>query len=372
MIIEREINGVKLNIDINQGNALYFEKKFAKKLNDKGLPTILKSIYLNKKVEFIPESLMLELTNICNFSCEFCYIHTCKRKKEHIIRYETIKEDLDFLIDHGLLSCNITGGECLSHPDFIKIYTHLKTKGVLVSVLTNLSLLDEKHLELFKKYPPYKIDVSIYGFNNDKMQKTTSQNIFFSTDIFSNIIKLKNLGIRVTCKTPMNKLTESEIPLIKKWCFENKIEYFYSPEIFPNYDGQDMNKFSVSNEIKNKDIVASAKEKFGENYKKFENKINFECKGGEYGLFISHDYILRPCMAFYNIKEANFPIDDGICKSIKELVKFINKYKGTKLTYCDGCNHISMCKECIVSQLRYKNDLYSYMKENCKKIQTLE
>lgn len=373
MIKERKINDVIINVDTSQANAIYFKREFAKKLKNNGLPEILKSIYENKPTEFIPESLMLELTNVCNFSCEFCYIHTCKVTKKHHIKFKSIKKDIDYLIKNGLISCNITGGECLSHPDFLEIYKYLKENGVLVSVLTNLSLLNDSHLKIFKEYPPYKVDVSVYGFSNESMQEITSQDIYTNDNIFNNIILLKKAGIRVTCKTPINKLTEYEVPLIKKWCIENKIEYFSSPEIFPNYDGKSMDDFSVSEEIKDKDIVDSAKDKFGETYRKFEKKINFDCKGGEYGIFISHDYVLRPCMAFYGIGEANFPIDEeGIEKSLSQLKYFVQKYKGTTLKFCTGCNKISMCKECLVSQLRYKNNFESYMQQNCKKVDALD
>ena len=367
MIITRTINGIELDIDVSKPNELFFEEDFAKNLPSDGINDILTQIY-NYNPSYFPGSMMIELTCKCNFGCKFCYINSSKFPSHYAEkRFDEIEKDLKYLIRKGLLSCTITGGECLIHPDFVKIYRFLKENGVIVIVLSNLSILKQEHIDIFKKFPPFKVDVSVYGIDNAAMQQITSQNKYNSDVVLNNVLKLKTEGINVHCKTPVNTLTKSECENIQTWCEENNIKYFSSPEIFENYDGQSMDMYSVEvNDIID-DRLDIAKEKHGNELTAFGQKTNFECKGGEYGFFISYDYKLRPCMPFYAVPDANYDISElGIETAFERMQQLIEKYKGTKLKGCSGCTAVNMCKECIITQLRYdEDDLMSKMKEIC-------
>ena len=158
MIVKRKIAGLNFAIDVNTSSNVYLDKRIAYKVHNGALDQILDAIYdFNKS--YIPLCMTWEITNKCNFNCPFCYINTPNIPKIHLKRFKDIKSDIDYLIEKGLLVCYLTGGEALSHPDFIQIYKYLKTNGVLVAVLTNLSLLNDKIIKLFKEYPPYKISV---------------------------------------------------------------------------------------------------------------------------------------------------------------------------------------------------------------------
>lgn len=366
MIVSRIINGVEIDIDVSKADELYFEASFSNKLPDNGINSILQTIYEEKSM-YLPESVMLEVTNQCNFNCQFCYIHTCNRDLNHL-RFSVIHRDLQYLVDNGLLHCVITGGECLLNPDFIKIYRFLKTNGVLVTVLSNLSLLTNEHIEVFRELPPYKVDVSVYGYSNEEFWNTTSQRHVNVQTIFTNILRLKNEGIRVTCKTPENIITENEIPKIREWCIMHDVEYYTSPEIFENYNGQSMDHFISNPKSIDVERVESITEKYGANVKQFGRKMCFDCKGGQYGLFVSYDYKVRPCLPFYSIEEANFAItSEGIHSSLESMKMLIQRYSGTPLKYCNGCDAVNLCKECVITQLKIPEDqLANHLIQKCK------
>lgn len=369
-MVTKKVNGIEYDVNIEQGNELYFETSFYKKCNSTGINDILSAVYKERE-KYTPESLFIELTGKCNFNCPFCYIHTCNNINQYSFKpFDEMKNDIDYLLSNGLMTCTISGGECFLHPDFSQIYEYLKTNGILVTVLTNLSLLDSKLIDLFSKLPPYKIDVSIYAIENEAMYKITNQNKVNSQVVLENILKLKKAGINITCKTPYNQLTRAQIPLISEWCKQHNIPYFYSMETFDNYDGKKMNKFSMSSTEVMADRIAAKKNKLKSNYKNYSKKLNFMCKGGEYGLFISYDYYLRPCMPFYAIEEANFDINKyGIKEALNKMKQFIYKYRGTPLLYCNGCDASNLCDLCIITQLS-KNNQKEYMQAECKKIQS--
>jgi len=366
MIVSRVINGVEIDIDVSKAGELYFDSVFSSKLPDYGINSILEAIYAEKRT-YLPESMMLEITNKCNFNCQFCYVHTCN-KPNQFLRFASVKQDLQYLVDNGLLHCVITGGECLLNPDFLDIYKFLKIHGVLVTVLSNLSLLTAEHLAIFRELPPYKVDVSIYGYTDVAFHSATSQHNIHAKTVLNNILLLKNEGVRVTCKTPENTVTKKEIPQIRKWCKLHKIEYYTSSEIFENYDGQSMDRFISTPKQVDAERIESIAEKFGPNAKQFGKKICFDCKGGQYGLFISFDYKLRPCLPFYKVEEANFAISaNGIRLALEDMKTFIRRYSGIPLKYCRGCNAMNLCKECVITQLKIPEDqLADYLLQKCK------
>ncbi len=366
-MLTRTVNNVEFDIDIHKGNEIYFEEEFYEKCGSTGINDILIAVY-NEKKKYTPESLFIELTGRCNFNCPFCYIHTCKEARNHsFISFERLKKDLDYLLEQGLITCTISGGECFLHPEFAKIYRYLKENGVLVTVLSNLSLLSEEILDLFCQLPPYKVDVTIYALSDHQMEKATGQNIVKAGDVLDNILRLKNAGIYVTCKTPWNTLTEKEIPEIETWCKEKEIPYFFSMEVFENYEGESMNDYSMPDDEVFADRVTAKLTKMSGNPEGRGRKMNFHCKGGEYGLFISYDYVLRPCMPFYTVKEANFKIgEEGIESALGKMKQFIEKYKNKPMTHCSGCEKHELCDLCIITQLSGKPE--SFVKNHCMKL----
>ncbi len=368
MIVNRVINDINISVDISKGDILYFDAEFVNTLPSGGINDILYALYQKKGI-YRPLSLMIELTGKCNFKCPFCYITTsqqalsCKTKV-----FEEIKDDLIYLIDNGLLSCTITGGECLMHPDFSKIYRLLKERGVLVTVLTNLSLLNHDLIKLFEELPPYKIDVSLYAYNEDEMKKTTLQSKISASHILSNVLLLKQKNLKVTCKTPSNKLTINEIPLLENWCKNHGIPYFYSLETFENYDGKEMSVYALPQKDIELDRVVAAKSKYSEVFSFFGKKLNFDCKGGQYGIFMSYDYKIRPCMPFYSVSAANFAVVPGnIDTAIKDLQLFINRYSNTPLKGCSGCNSFNICQSCVITQLLDEENNLNITEISCQR-----
>ena len=126
-MIKRIINGIKIIINEKESNAIYFPNDFARKLSNDSISTILDELY-NVNEQMLPLTAMFEMTNNCNFKCPFCYIANVDKKSNKIKRFDEIKTVLGEMIDRGLLFCILTGGECLLHPDFEKVYLYLKKK----------------------------------------------------------------------------------------------------------------------------------------------------------------------------------------------------------------------------------------------------
>jgi radical SAM protein with 4Fe4S-binding SPASM domain len=121
-------------------------------------------------------SFELELTARCNNDCRHCYINLpaadrAARAKE--LTFDEIVALADEAVELGGLWCLLTGGEPLLRSDFADIYLALKTRGLLVSVFTNACLLRQEHIDLFRRYPPRDLEVTIYGASRATYERVT-------------------------------------------------------------------------------------------------------------------------------------------------------------------------------------------------------
>ena len=85
----------------------------------------------------------LELTNVCNFSCEFCPDSKMKRKKGYM-QADMAKAILDEVSSSGLAEWVFLHvmGEPTLHPGLTDIAAYAGSKGLKVSITTNGSRLD--------------------------------------------------------------------------------------------------------------------------------------------------------------------------------------------------------------------------------------
>lgn len=108
----------------------------------------------------------IELLPLCNMNCDMCYVRLSRREMESQGRLRTGEEWISIgrqMIDAGTLFLLLTGGEPLLHPDFKDIYLGLKKMGMILTINTNGTLIDEEWAEFFGKYKPRRINITLYG-----------------------------------------------------------------------------------------------------------------------------------------------------------------------------------------------------------------
>ena len=368
-MITRKIGQIDLMIDITKSSSIYTNRDVAKLIEDaNGSLDKIKDVIYESVGGYIPLAMTWELTNNCNFNCPFCYIHNADENS--MIRFRTVKNDIDYLIEKGLFICYLSGGEALSHPDFFDIYRFLKERGVLVAILTNCSLLNDDHIQLFSEYPPYKVVVSLYGISNSQFFSATAQKTVTPDRILDNVIKLKNAGIKVRCQSPMNQLTFTEFEEIAEWCELNNISYSASDELLESYSNKSNQEYVIDNEIfqlKKKGIhrVGIVKnDEVDTPSDKIMHKRHFDCKAGKHSLILSYNHKLRPCFVLYGDTYPEFDANNSMVEALEQMKTYIQEQQSLIIEYCYGCYASSVCTECSYTQSK-ASDLKSYMESKC-------
>jgi len=202
----------------------------------------------------------LELTARCNNDCRHCYINlpvNDKAAQEKELAFNEINKIADEAVSLGAFWCLITGGEPLLRADFPDIYMALKKKGLLLSVFTNAVLINKKHINLFKKYPPRDIEVSVYGVTQETYERVTRRSGSFDAFMSSLDLLLEN-GIRVRLKAMALRSNIHEMPEIARFCRERTKDYFrFDPFLHLRFDGNPARNDEIRSErLSPEEIVA--------------------------------------------------------------------------------------------------------------------
>ena len=108
----------------------------------------------------------IELTPICNMNCDMCYVRLSPAEVARQGRLRTMSEWLEIarqMRDSGTLFLLITGGEPLTYPDFKQLYLSIQKLGMLITINTNGTLIDEEWADFFAENKPRRINITLYG-----------------------------------------------------------------------------------------------------------------------------------------------------------------------------------------------------------------
>lgn len=121
-----------------------------------------------------PANGSIELLPLCNMNCDMCYVRLSREEMEAKGRLRTADEWLEIgrqMKDAGVLFLLLTGGEPFLYPDFRRLYLELRKMGMIITINTNGTLIDEELAEFFGKYKPRRVNITLYGVDEETYDK---------------------------------------------------------------------------------------------------------------------------------------------------------------------------------------------------------
>ncbi len=187
----------------------------------------------------IPISAMLELTSRCNLRCQHCYLgnqNAQHARHDQERTTEAVKASLQEWVDAGCLYLLITGGDPMMRDDFSEIYRFACELGLLVTVFCDGILVDQPLVDLFKEFPPRKVEISIYGATAETYERVTQVSGSFSK-AWKGIGLLCRNEVRVGLKTVLLTLNEHELDAMEAQARARGVPFRYDAAVFPCLPG---------------------------------------------------------------------------------------------------------------------------------------
>lgn len=187
----------------------------------------------------VPLSGSIDLTHRCNLDCIHCYLGARNergRDRGEELGTNRMLELVDEIADAGCLFLLLTGGEPLLRPDFPAIYRRAKERGLLVTVFTNGTLVDEGIVELFRDLPPHLVEVSVYGSTAATFERVTGVAGSHERCV-RGIDALLAGGVRVGIKTILMTVNRHEFEEIERFAAGRGARFRFDAAVFPRADG---------------------------------------------------------------------------------------------------------------------------------------
>ena len=102
-------------------------------------------VYVNRYQELkardkgIPLHGLFELTPLCNLDCKMCYVHLSRAqmKGTKLLSVDQWKSIVQQAHEMGMMHVTLTGGECLTYPEFDELYCYIRSLGIKPGIKTN-------------------------------------------------------------------------------------------------------------------------------------------------------------------------------------------------------------------------------------------
>jgi radical SAM protein with 4Fe4S-binding SPASM domain len=187
----------------------------------------------------MPLRAMIELTERCNLRCQHCYIGQPAGDAE-LRRRELTSQQwrglLDQLADMGTLWLLISGGEPLLRPDFRDIYGYAKSKGFLITLFTNATLLTPALADYLEDWFPLTVDITVYGATRQTYERVTGVSGSYDR-CMQGIGLLRQRNILYGLKTVAMTLNAHEMSAMRNMAERLGVEFRYDPIVRPGLVG---------------------------------------------------------------------------------------------------------------------------------------
>lgn len=155
------------------------------------------------------QNIIVEITKKCNERCVHCYIpHENKNIMMDDKDFYSIVDQCSYL--GTVINFRISGGECMTHPSFKNFIKYVKEKGFALTILTNLTLLDDEIIEILKTGTLSRVQVSLFSLVPEIQDKITKLQGSLALTL-KNLEKLYNAGIPVAIATQAMEMNKDSI-----------------------------------------------------------------------------------------------------------------------------------------------------------------
>ena len=330
------------------------------KNDDNQKETFGKIITVLERQSNILNNAYLQLTPLCNLNCKMCYAKMLPGEVDdlgkHILRFEEWKWYIDQLQEMGTSTLSLTGGECMMHPDFEKIYSYAYDLGFGVVLLTNGTCITKRLFDLFCDKPPDNFSITVYGNTPEIYEKlcgdrnsyhrvystidkllehkfsvlvkytVTSENI---SDLYDSYLYFKQKGIQLRYQNSLMIFNKANFDTVSRLTVDEDL--FLRTEKLIN--GSSYHQESEAQDMAFVDILRQSR--------KFSKK-GIRCSAGRCICHIRWDGMMTPCVSFED--DLVDPREIGIKSAWERMNNWADNFLA--LEECDRCLHQLRCHQC--------------------------
>lgn len=304
----------------------------------------------------MPVDVSIEMTRRCPLECQHCYnnlpMGDLAARNRELTRqeYENI---LTELAEMGVIWLLFTGGEIFARKDFLEIYTFAKQKGFLITLFTNGILINEKVADYLREYPPFAIEITLYGRTRETYEALTQLPGSYDR-CMRGIRLLMERGLPLKLKTVGTRINAHEVAAMREFAeqevgVEFKFESLLNPRI-------DCSQAPLAVRLPPEDVVALDLHwpKLASEYRQLlersaertpePSSTVYVCGGGVKSFAIDPYGHMSICVISH---QETYDIRSGsVREGWDQFLLKVRQRERTRPSKCDACRVQSVCSSC--------------------------
>lgn len=334
----------------------------------------------------IPLGGSLELLPLCNMNCDMCYVRLSREEMERKGRIRSVDEWValaEEMRSQGVLFLLLTGGEPLLYVGFKELYLKLLQMGMIVTINTNGTLIDENWAEFFGTHKPRRINITLYGKDEDTYESLCHYRAgFYKTLRGIELLKKQNVDVKLngsltiencdTVERLMDIADELGVPI--------QIDTYMYPASRERDKGfQEETRLDPEEAAKAK--IRIAKHRLGEEFSSYCEQIwtrghlpepetaecSIRCRAGKSSFVITWQGKMMPCTMMQGIAYDVF--DMGFAASWSNMVEAVECIKVSE--NCALCAQREICQSCAACAMLETGDYDGTPEYLCRFTKTL-
>lgn len=308
-----------------------------------------------------PQELHIDLTIACTERCVHCYIPEYKNR---FLPFETVCRILDEYRGMNGLRVTFSGGEPMLHPQFREILKYARKCDLMIYILSNLTVLDEKTTETLDEAGIHYLQTSVYSMIPEVHDIITRRNGSFD-ETMRGIGLMRKYNIPTKINTPVMTENYESWRTVKDFAADQNYKFISNASLTgrTNHDNSNLDHALSVEEMMcylrncrdcdpwNKSARKDADEPI---CNILMQNINVDSQGNYYPCDGCHGLVLGNCNEM-SLKEVwNGP-------KAKELRALRQK----DFAECFGCPDREFCKLCPTNNFNETGDIFKHIQNRC-------
>lgn len=306
--------------------------------------------------------LHIDLTDACTEQCVHCYV---PQGQHDFLSYGITEKVLREFREQQGLTVQLTGGECMLHPDFEKICRLCRALDLNFVVMSNLTLCDENTVALLKETNPQFVNVSLYSMDEAEHDAITQIPGSWRKTRAA-IDRLQEEGVAVRLATPLLKLNQTAYPALKAFAKMRHVHLVPDCDIIPRCGGDCSNLNYTCSPEEVERVLSEDKAFWNRGYGDVQNfkPEDRVCDIGNL-LSLNSKGLYYPCsgMQGYVLGDAGGVSLSEVWKG--EKMVYLRNLRNKDFTACVACTHRPYCKVCPAFNFNATGCLFDTLPEKC-------
>ena len=309
----------------------------------------------------IPQELHIDLTIACTERCVHCYIPDYKNR---FLPFETICRILDEYRGMNGLRVTFSGGEPMLHPQFREILQHARKSDLIIYILSNLTVLDEKIAETLAEVNIHYLQTSVYSMIPEVHDAITRRKGSFG-ETMRGIGLMRKYNIPMKINTPVMEENYESWQTVKDFAADQNYKFMSNASLTgrTNHDNSNLDHALTAERMAcylrncqecdpwDKSIRKDAEEPI---CNILEQKINVDSQGNYYPCDGCHGLVIGNCNEM-SLEE----VWNG--SKAREL----RAVKQKDYPECLNCSDREFCKVCPTNNFNETGNIFKHIPNRC-------